>query len=146
MLLPDQGYVAVQGDDLGVFTNDLRYIYISVHGAGLAIEGSVPAQVLHVGGEVLALEDDLSPAVEDGQRLDVIEPVAAGVEPVVDAIAVGGEGVGEEIVVAVADGLYQHGVGSHAEVGIRHGDGVLGVEDNGCRRGGAVETVQVNGR
>jgi len=73
----------------------------------LAFVGAVPADGLVVGAE-----DEFAPSVVDGQ-FHAGDDVAADEQQVVVAIAVRGEGIGEENVRLVAIGVQNHdGVGS----------------------------------
>src|SRR5258708_4226171 len=78
--LSHEGNGAVYGHDLCIPADALHYIDIGVRGGGAAIEISVPAHVLHVGGEIPPLEDHLAPSVKNGQGLDVVQAFASRVK------------------------------------------------------------------
>ena len=78
----------MQGYHLGIFTDHFDYIYVGVRRGGMTIECSVPAHVLCVSREIVSLKDQLSPAVEHAEGLDIVDIGSAWVEIVVDAVSV----------------------------------------------------------
>ena len=78
----------MQGYHLGLLTDHFGYIYVGVRRGGVAIECSVPAHVFCVSRKIAALKDQLSPAVEDGEGLDIEDIGSAWVEIIVDTVAI----------------------------------------------------------
>lgn len=83
--------------DLCIVTNDLDDIYIHISRGGSAARSPIPSIGCRIGRKILSFEYQLSPAIEYTHGLYVVQPFPSRIEDVVDAIVVGGEGIGDEI-------------------------------------------------
>src|SRR5579859_2313849 len=110
-LLPDQGYIASEGYDLGIVADHLYHIDVDIRRRNATVESAVPSIRLRIGGKVPPFEDQLSPAIEHAHRLDIIKVAAPGVEYIVNPVSIGRESIGHKIVFVIADCFYENAVG-----------------------------------
>ena len=86
----------MKGDDLGVVTNHFYDIDIRVRRGGVAVECTVPTHCFGIGREILSLEDQLSPAVENAHGLYVVDARAPWIEIIIDTVAIGEKVLGRK--------------------------------------------------
>ena len=143
--LTDQGDVSAQGNDLGVDTDNLEDIYICICRCGATIDRAVPSGGCRVSREILSLEYQLSPAIENAHGLYIIQTFSPGVEDVVDAVIVGREGIRYKIILRGTDCFYQYGIDSDTVVIVCDLYRVGRIKGWGGYGVGAVRAIQVSG-